>query len=154
MIFPQYHLKTKAICQSTLAQSFRLFSYILFLPIVLSNPLDFSKKKQKDYWPDTDIEFTGIPIIVVVSKVLDCHHGRDRHLKQKEISKRGKGKVCRITYKYGCCYFFIIHFIELVCEILKVQSSKLYNNQYMIASTEITTTEIFAFVYVLVFKLN
>ena len=89
MISPQYHLKTKDICQSTLAQSFCLFSYILSLPLVLSNPLDFSKKKQKDYWPDTDIEFSGTSIMVLVSKVLDCHHGRDRHLKQKEVSKRG-----------------------------------------------------------------
>ena len=74
MISPQYHLKTKGICQSTLAQSFRLFSYILFLPLVLSNPLDFFFFFQKDYWPDTDIEFSGTPIMVLVSKVLDCHH--------------------------------------------------------------------------------
>ena len=36
---------------------------------------------------------------------------------------------------------------------LKVQSCKLYNNKYIIASTEITNTEIFAFIAVLVFKL-
>ena len=36
---------------------------------------------------------------------------------------------------------------------LKLQSWKLYNNKYMIASTQITNTEIFAFVAVLVFKL-
>ena len=33
---------------------------------------------------------------------------------------------------------------------LKVQSCKLYNNKYMIASTQITNTEIFAFIDVLV----
>ena len=37
--------------------------------------------------------------------------------------------------------------------LLKVRSCKLYNNKYMIASTEITNVEIFAFVAVLVFKL-
>ena len=37
---------------------------------------------------------------------------------------------------------------------LKVQSCKLYNNKYMIASTEITNTEIFAFIAFLVFKLS
>ena len=37
--------------------------------------------------------------------------------------------------------------------VLKVQSCKLYNNKYMIASTQITNTEIFAFIAVLVFKL-
>ena len=36
---------------------------------------------------------------------------------------------------------------------LKVQSCKLYNNKYMIASTQITSTEILAFIAVLVFKL-
>ena len=36
---------------------------------------------------------------------------------------------------------------------LKVQSCKLYNNKYVIASTQITNTEIFAFIAVLVFKL-
>ena len=36
---------------------------------------------------------------------------------------------------------------------LKVQSLKLYNDKYMIASTQITNTEIFAFIAFLVFKL-
>ena len=36
---------------------------------------------------------------------------------------------------------------------LKVQSCKLYNNKYTIASTQITNTEIFTFIAVLVFKL-
>ena len=38
-------------------------------------------------------------------------------------------------------------------EILKIQSCKLYNNKYMIASTQITNPEIFAFIAVVVFKL-
>ena len=37
--------------------------------------------------------------------------------------------------------------------MLKVQSCKLYNNNYMIASTQITNTEIFTFIAVVVFKL-
>ena len=36
---------------------------------------------------------------------------------------------------------------------LKVQSCKSYNNKYLIASTQITSNEIFAFIAVLVFKL-
>ena len=36
---------------------------------------------------------------------------------------------------------------------LKVQSYKLYNNKYMIALTQVTNIEIFAFIAVLVFKL-
>ena len=36
---------------------------------------------------------------------------------------------------------------------LKAQSCKLFNNKYMIASTQITNTEMFALIAVLVFKL-
>ena len=36
---------------------------------------------------------------------------------------------------------------------LKVQSNKLYNNKYMITSRQTATTETFAFIVVLVFKL-
>ena len=37
--------------------------------------------------------------------------------------------------------------------ILKVQSYKSYNNKYIIASTQIRKTEIFAFIAILFFKL-
>ena len=37
--------------------------------------------------------------------------------------------------------------------MLKRESWKLYNNKYVIASTQITNTEVFAFVAALVFKL-
>ena len=37
--------------------------------------------------------------------------------------------------------------------VLKVQSSKLYANKYMIASTKTANTEIFTFIAVLVFQL-
>ena len=36
--------------------------------------------------------------------------------------------------------------------LLKVQSCKLYSGKYMIASTQTTTTEMFAFIAVLIFK--
>ena len=44
-------------------------------------------------------------------------------------------------------------FNTIFFEQLKVQSCKLYTNKYMIASTQLTNTEIFAFMAVLVFKL-
>ena len=44
-------------------------------------------------------------------------------------------------------YLIYFHFI------LRMQSCKLYNRKYMITSTQITNTEIFAFIAVLVFKL-
>ena len=37
--------------------------------------------------------------------------------------------------------------------MLKVQSCKLYNNKYMIVSTQIKNTEIFTFIAALVFRL-
>ena len=40
----------------------------------------------------------------------------------------------------------------LYVKILKVQSCKLYDNKYMIALTQITNTEIFSFIAVVVFK--
>ena len=43
--------------------------------------------------------------------------------------------------------------IKMVTSLLKVQSCRLYNNKYMIASTQITNNETFAVVAVLVFKL-
>ena len=42
---------------------------------------------------------------------------------------------------------------DFIGHYLKVQSCKLYNNKYMIVSTQITSTEAFGFIAVLVFKL-
>ena len=42
---------------------------------------------------------------------------------------------------------------DFIGHYLNVQSCKLYNNKYMIASTQIMSTEAFAFIAVLVFKL-
>ena len=49
-------------------------------------------------------------------------------------------------YDYSIC-------LTYVDPLLKVPSYKLYNSKYMIVSTQITNTEIFAFMAVLVFKL-
>ena len=43
--------------------------------------------------------------------------------------------------------------IQKMWHDLKAQWCKLYDNNYMIASTQITNTEIFTFIAVLVFKL-
>ena len=44
-------------------------------------------------------------------------------------------------------------FYEKTVNLLRVQSCNLYHNKCMIASVQITSTEIFAFIAVLVFKL-
>ena len=43
--------------------------------------------------------------------------------------------------------------LNVLVTILKVQLRKLHNNKYVIASTQMTNTEIFAFIAVVVFKL-
>ena len=48
---------------------------------------------------------------------------------------------------------YILRFINTIFLSLKVQSCKLYNKKYVISSTQITNTETFAFIAVLVFKL-
>ena len=47
----------------------------------------------------------------------------------------------------------VLHQVSCWEWILKVQSCRSYNNKYLIALTQITTTEIFAFIAILVFKL-
>ena len=51
--------------------------------------------------------------------------------------------------------FFSDTSLEFQCgnPILKVHSCKLYNNKYMIAPTQVTNTEIFAFIAIVVLKL-
>ena len=62
------------------------------------------------------------------------------------------GNVKKLVPNFFDKETYVIHYENLQL-YLKVQSCKLYNNKYMIASTQITNTEIFAFVAVLVFKL-
>ena len=44
-------------------------------------------------------------------------------------------------------------FCQLLYQFLPLNSCKLYNNEYMIASTQITNNEVFIFIAALVFKL-
>ena len=51
-------------------------------------------------------------------------------------------------------YFFDFVYLLIATQfLLKVRSCKLYNNKYMVVATQITNTEISAFIAVLVFKL-
>ena len=52
-----------------------------------------------------------------------------------------------------CCEYYSSNNEVAQSSNLKVQSCKLYNNKYMNTSTQITNTEIFAFIAVLVFNL-
>ena len=82
------------------------------------------------------------------------------HIFRTRFSKTPtEGYFCREYYDEAYWNFnmnFIcfsnFNFTERI-QILKFQLWKLYNNKYMIASTQITRTEISAFMAVLVFKL-
>ena len=57
------------------------------------------------------------------------------------------------TYIYIYVHIYIYIYIIYIYTCNKVQSCKLDNNKYMIASTQISCSEIFALIAVLVFKL-
>ena len=66
--------------------------------------------------------------------------------------------VCLVFFIYIICIRFLFLFIfksfyRCILLYVKVQSCKFYNNKYMIASTKITNTDVFAFIACLVFKL-
>ena len=61
--------------------------------------------------------------------------------------------VSFFTFISFALVFYFFHFYRSILLYVKVQSCKLYNNKYMIASTKITNTDIFAFIALLVFKL-
>ena len=66
-------------------------------------------------------------------------------------------KMCLIHFSFTSVFTkFPVRNMEqgIIEELsLKVHSCKLCNNKYMIASTQITTTEVFAFIAVVVFDL-
>ena len=63
------------------------------------------------------------------------------------------GAMCKLSFGSLKFYLGEGEFGARPIGCLKVQSCKLYNSKYMIASRPITNTEIFTFIAVLVFKL-
>ena len=37
---------------------------------------------------DEYLPFTGVPFVLVGTKILDCHHGKDRNVRLKERNKK------------------------------------------------------------------
>ena len=76
-----------------------------------------------------------------------------RYKDEKAYSYFDSGFIDEIlTAHPRCCHKHFL-FRAFMTATFKVQSCKLYNNKYMIASTQISNTEISAFIAVLVFKL-
>ena len=61
--------------------------------------------------------------------------------------------ILSLLQKSGKVWFNILLFLSDIAVILKIQSFKLCNNKYIIVSTQITNTELFALIYDLIFKL-
>ena len=53
----------------------------------------FPKKKHDVYWSDDHIPYTGVPFMMLGTIVLDCHHGKDRNIKLKELNKKKRNLV-------------------------------------------------------------
>nr|XP_047132524.1 uncharacterized protein LOC124811229 [Hydra vulgaris] len=64
---------------------------------------DLKKKPHKIYWSTDSIEFSGIPFMMIGTKIFDCHHGYDRNLSRKEYNKQNRKALnidhdCRRKY--------------------------------------------------------
>ena len=64
-----------------------------------------------------------------------------------------KHRIGWATFKCQKEPYEILHYVAFKTKPLKVKSCKLYNNKYMFASTQITNTESFAVIAVLIVKL-
>ena len=53
--------------------------------------VDFWKERHYVYWSDDHIAYTGVPLMMLGTiKSTDCHHGKDRNIKLKELNKKKK----------------------------------------------------------------
>ena len=50
--------------------------------------LDFLKAAHKVRWSDQDIEYMGVPFMILGTKIFDCHHGKDRNYKRKQDANK------------------------------------------------------------------
>lgn len=46
--------------------------------------IDLYHRNHKIMWSDGAIGFSGVPFVIVGSKTLDCHFGKDRNLRIKQ----------------------------------------------------------------------
>ena len=48
---------------------------------------DILEKNNKVPWSDLDIKYTGMPFMLLATKVFAIHHSVDRHARQKDSSE-------------------------------------------------------------------
>ena len=58
--------------------------------------LDFLKAVHKVRWSDQDIEYMGVPFMILGTKIFDCHHGKHRNYKRKQDANK------KIEYDWVC----------------------------------------------------
>ena len=66
--------------------------------------VDFRRKRHYVYWSDDHIAYTGVPFMMLGTKVLDCHHGKDRSSKLKELNKKGNLQFERLLVIWGVSF--------------------------------------------------
>ena len=68
----------------------------------LASHLDYSKGSHRIFWEDSQlvdgakISFSGVPFIILGSKVYDCQHGMDRNMAVKR-KRREEAEVSNIS---------------------------------------------------------
>nr|XP_047145632.1 calcium-responsive transcription factor-like [Hydra vulgaris] len=60
---------------------------------------DLKEKNHKVFWSTDSIEFSGLPFMMIGTKILDCQNGRDRNLNLKEFNKQ-KRKAINFDHDY------------------------------------------------------
>ena len=55
--------------------------------------IDLFKKKHRVLFEDDDLEYNGVPYIVLSQKMYDCHHGKDRNIIKKEKYREKKNAL-------------------------------------------------------------
>ena len=52
--------------------------------------IDLFKKKHRVLFEDHDLEYSGVPNIVLSQKMYDCHHSKDRNIYKKKNTEKRK----------------------------------------------------------------
>ncbi|XP_065648764.1 uncharacterized protein LOC136078033 isoform X2 [Hydra vulgaris] len=57
---------------------------------------DPKEKNHKVYWSTDSIAFSGLPFMLIGTKILHCHHGHDRNINLKEFNKQKKQAILKV----------------------------------------------------------
>ena len=75
---------------------------------------DISKGKHRVYWENAVVPYSGVPFMVVNSRVLSCHHGKDKMLERKNKNKQLKQEFLE-QVNVNCIYCVDYRFFTPNC---------------------------------------